>query len=208
MQVGTAPALLRGTRQRSAPAHSTVPAWSPGVGKVCSPHHGVLQTPRQNTKWSLRWVVSSYGRKLLGEKFWSTYSKQNKTKQSLLACSPLVYLAAQDTGAVIHVYPFAYQQVVLTELPKSLPAPWSEPNESWAHKLPEEDAALGTAEQHAWKKLLVLVLFTRLICKTARRMVLMVYLFVYLFLSLLGGSIAHLSSYCKNPGTMIGQCQT
>lgn len=145
---------------------------------------------------------------LMGEKFWSTYSKQNKTKQSLLACSPLVYLAAQDTGAVIHVYPFAYQQVVLTEIPKSLPAPWSEPNESWAHKLPEEDAALGTAEQHAWKKLLVLVLFTRLICKTARRMVLMVYLFVYLFLSLLGGSIAHLSSYCKNPGTMIGQCQT
>lgn len=35
----------------------------------------------------------------------------------------------------------------------------------------------------------------------------MVYLFVYLFLSLLRGSIAHLNSYCKNPGTMIGQRQ-
>ena len=128
------------------------------------------------------------GTKLLQweKSFCSTYCKKyqpNKTKPKPACIHPLKHLASQPC------------HLAWLFSPRMSTCPWPKPMraEYW-------DGALGTIQQRAWRKLLDSGLFPRFICKTARRLVLM----VYFLLSLLGNSTAYLSLYRKNPDTMMG----
>lgn len=152
---------------------------------VHSPHQRGFQASRHEAFAGLfQWM----GQNCCNEKksFCSTYCKKyqpNQTKPKPACIHPLKHLASQPC------------HLAWLFSPGMSTCPWPKPMraEYW-------DAALGTIQQRAWRKLLDSGLFPRFICKTARRLVLM----VYFLLSLLGNSTAYLSLYCKNPDTMMG----
>lgn len=111
------------------------------------------------------------------KRFCSTCSTKTATNPKTLAPSSLIQQAIQDTEVCYSCLAPCIPAGCF--LPKFPPAHRSEPRETSTLGLPEEAAIWGTAQWHARapEKLPIRVLFTCLIGKTPRRLVLMAFFF-------------------------------